>query len=340
MTKKKNTRRSPKRRRRNSRSPKRLYRNRNWREYNAALVQRGSLTVWVEEQALRHWFSHPASGRRGASCTYSDAAITMVLTLGAVYGLTLRATQGFVVSILKLMRLQEALPVPHYSTLSRRQAQLEVALPRRKGQEALHVVMDSTGCKIFGEGEWKVRQHGWSKRRTWRKLHLAVDEASGLILQAELTTPDVGDGEVAADLIPALPEPIQQFSGDGHYDTRGCYQALARKQQRQAQRISVTVPPRAGARIWRHGNSKEQRLARDENLRRIRQVGKAKWKEESGYHRRSLAETTIFRYKAIFGDKLSSRSFEGQATEAFIRCRALNRMTELGMPDHYVVTAP
>ena len=164
-----------------------------------------------------------------------------------------------------------------------------------------------------------------------------MDEATGEIVAAVLTTNDVADSEVLPDLVAQVEEPIKQLSGDGSYDQRPCYDTLRKRQAEQGQTLRVTIPPRHGARIWQHGNSQAQRLARDENLRRIRQVGRAQWKEESGYHRRSLAETTMFRKKTIFGDKLSARGFESQASEAFIRCAALNKMTSLGMPDSYAV---
>ena len=208
---------------------------------------------------------------------------------------------------------------------------------RRRFAMTVSPAVDSTGCKIYGEGEWKVRQHGISKRRTWRKLHLAIDEASGQILGAVLSTNDVADSAALPALLEQVEEPIGQLSGDGSYDKRPCYETLGKRQEEQGQPLRVTIPPRQGARIWQHGNSKAQRLARDENLRRVRQVGRRKWKEESGYHRRSLAETAMFRFKTIFGDKLSARVFESQAAEAFLRCAALNRMTQLGMRDSYAM---
>ena len=156
-------------------------------------------------------------------------------------------------------------------------------------------------------------------------------------MAAVLTTNDVADSAVLADLLEQVTPPVAQLSGDGSYDQRPCYDTLRQRQGEQGQALRVTIPPRRGARIWQHGNRQAERLARDENLRRLRQVGRAQWKEESGYHRRSLAETTMFRIKTIFGDKLSARSFEAQAREAFIRCAALNKMILLGKPDSYVV---
>jgi len=314
---------------------KQAYRVRNWREYNAALVKRGSLTIWLDEASLAGWLEHQRSGKRGASQTYSDRAIEAILLLKAVYHLSLRGAQGFVGSILPLMGL--SLPIPHYSTLSRRQAGLELEVPRLGKGQSLHLVVDSTGCKVYGEGEWKVRVHGKSKRRTWRKLHLGVDEKSGEIVAAVLSSNNVSDGEVLPQLLEQVEEPIAQLSGDGSYDKRPCYQSLQERQEAQEQPLKVTIPPRRGARIWQHGNSRAQRLARDENLREIRQKGRKRWKQESGYHRRSLAETAMSRYKRMVGEKLQARDFARQSTEAFVGVLMLNRMTALGMPQSYPV---
>ena len=331
MKHKRTARRSPKRR---SSGKKKPYRIRNWREYNAALVQRGSFTVWIDEAALSGWCHTQRSGRRGASRLYSDVAITAALLLKVVYRLPLRATQGLLASLLQVLGL--SLPVPHYSTLSRRQALLEVAVSQQMRTEAIHLVVDSTGCKVYGEGEWKVRQHGWSKRRTWRKLHLAVDEATGEIKAAVLSTNNMGDGQVLPDLLAQVEEPIGQVSADGSYDSGSCYKVLHKRQEEQGQALRVAIPPRRGARIWQHKNQGEA-LPRDENLRRMRQIGRKRWKQESGYHRRSLAETAMFRYKSLLGEKLWARQFPRQAREAFIGCVALNRMTALGRPDSYAV---
>jgi len=318
-----------------SKKQKQRYRVRNWSEYNAALIKRGSLTVWIEEGALLGWLEAHKSGRRGASRSYSDAAIQAILLLKAVYGLPLRGAQGFAASVLSLMGL--ALPVPHFSTLSRRQVGLELTMPRLRAGGAIHLVVDSTGCKVYGEGEWKVRVHGASKRRTWRKLHLGVDEQSGEIVSAVLSSNNMSDGEVLPQLLEQVEEPIAQLSGDGGYDKRPCYQALRERQEKQEQPLKVTIPPRRGARIWQHGNHKAHRLARDENLRAIRQKGRKQWKQESGYHRRSLAETSMARYKRMVGEKLQARDFARQSTEAFVGVLMLNRMAALGMPQSYAL---
>lgn len=309
--------------------PTATYRLRNWQEYNRALVQRGSLTVWLTADVVAAWRPRVATGKRGHPRRYTETAIVTMATLQEIYHLPLRQTEGLLRSLLAL--LQVGLPVPDYSTLSRRRATLEVALPRTRRQEALHVVVDSTGVKVFGEGEWKVRQHGYTYRRTWRKVHVGVDEASGEIVAAAVTTNNYGDSQLLPDLLAQVDDPIAQVSGDGSYDRRTCYEAIRERQAR------ATIPPQRNAKIWQHGNTQAAGLARDENLRRIRQVGRAAWKRESGYHRRSLAETTMGRLKGIFGDRVAARSFGGQAAQVLVRCATLNQMTQLGMPDSYKV---
>lgn len=310
---------------------KQQYRIRNWSEYNAGLKQRGSLTFWVDEAVLGQWIIPDLSGQPGASRYYSDLAISTLATLKAIYRLAGRQCQGFVESIFELMGID--LPVPDHSTVSRRLGQLSIQMPLVPKSGARHLVVDSTGIKVYGEGEWKTRQHGISKRRTWRKLHLGIDEATGEILAVVVTTNDFSDGQLLPDLLKQVDDPVAQVSGDGAYDQRQCYDAI---EQRQA---IATIPPRQNAKIWQHGNTKAKRLSRDQNLRRIRQVGRKRWKRESGYHRRSLAETTMFRFKTIFGERLSSRDFDNQAVEVFIKCAALNRMIQIAKPESYPVPA-
>lgn len=308
---------------------KKPYRVRNWSEYNRSLVKRGSLTIWVDEDAVKSWLEQERSGKRGAPRLYSDAAIRTILILRTVYHLPLRAAQGFAQSIFDLMGIE--LPIPDYTTTWRRSENLEMPELKRKKDEALHLVIDSSGLKVFGEGEWKVRQHGYSKRRTWRKLHIGVDESTGEIVTAVITSNNVSDGEVIEDLLNQVEGQIGQVSADGAYDHRDCYNSIRNRG------ATAAIPPRSGARIWQHGNSKGEGLSRDENLRRCRQVGRAKWKEEIGYHRRSKAENAFFRYKTIIGSRLRSKKFANQATETFIGCLILNKMTELGMPESYPV---
>ena len=307
------------------------YRLRNWREYNKALRERGSLSVWVNEDVLSQWHNHVRTGRRGKPAAYTDTAILCMATLEEVYGLPLRATEGLTRSLIKLLGVE--LRVPCYTTLSRRRRSLEVRLPRLPKNEPLHLVVDSTGIKVYGEGEWKVRQHGVSRRRTWRKLHLAVDDATLEFVAVAVTTNDFKDSQLLADLLEQVGDEVSQVSADGAYDRRNCYELIRERGARAA------IPPQKRAHIWQHGNRKLERHLRDENLREIRRVGRREWKRESKYHRRSLAETQVFRVKAIFGERVSARSFAGQAAQMLVRCATLNRMTHLGMPDTFKVAA-
>ena len=310
-------------------APTPSYRIRNWKQYNDALVRRGSLTLWVDRAMLQAW-RYQGPSQRGAQFRFSDTAIECLLTLRSVYHLTLRATEGFAHSLFGLMNLD--LPVPDYTTLCRRAATVRITLPK-KAAGPLHLVLDSTGLKVYGEGEWKVRQHGYSKRRTWLKLHLAVDPQTHEIQAAMVTDPGVTDAATVPALLEQVENPIDSAAGDGAYDRQEVYDALEGRSAR------AVVPPRRDAKVKRHGNTGGPRLARDENLRRIRKVGRAAWKEESGYHERSLAETAMFRMKTIFGDGVASRSPAQQATEVGIRCRALNIMTHQGMPESERVAA-
>ena len=309
---------------------KRVYRVRNWAEYDRALVGRGSLTLWISETVLHDW-RYQGPRRRGAQPTYSDQAIEATLSVKAVLHLTNRATEGFLRSVFTLLQL--ALPVPDHTTLSKRAQRVPVHLPRQ-ADGPLDVVLDSSGLKVYGEGEWKVRQHGASKRRTWRKLHLALDPASGEIQAAMLTDNGVADAEMVGPLLDQIQRPLASATADGAYDQQSVYTHLAQR----APQAAVRIPPRRSAHIWQHGNTAAPALPRDENLRTIRALGRRGWKKKVGYHRRSLIETTMFRLKTVFGPSLQARQWPTQATEVGIRCRVLNRMTHLGMPVSVPVT--
>lgn len=308
---------------------KTLYRVKNWSEYDKALVQRGSITFWLSDDFAQGWL-YRGEKQRGSQFDYSDQAIHTMLTLKEVFHLTNRGVEGFVRSVFELLKIE--LPVPDHSTLPKRAKTLQVKLPK-KSRGPLNVVLDSTGLKIYGEGEWKVRKHGYSKRRTWRRLHLGADTETGEIQAVLLTENHVSDDTAVPDLLAQIEDPLVACAADGAYDKRKVYQAL----NQPSPEVNILIPPRKNARIWQHGNTKAQRLNRDENLRAIRQQGRRGWKAASGYHQRSLVETLMVRLKTIFGDKLSARGLETQTTQALIRCSALNRMTHLGMPQSYPV---
>ena len=310
--------------------PKKLYRIANWSKYEKALVERGSLTFWLSEDFRKVWL-YAGEKQRGSQFDYSDKAVEIMLTLKEIFHLTNRGVEGFVRSLFQIMKID--LPVPDHSTLSRRSKTLKVKLPK-KSSGSLNLVMDSTGLKVYGEGEWKVRKHGYSKHRTWSKLHLGGNPDTGEILAACLTGNHISDDAVVKELLSQIEPALTSCAADGAYDKRKVYDAL----NEHTPEVEILIPPRKNARIWQHGNSKEERLKRDENLRYIRQHGRQQWKDDSGYHIRSLAETFMFRLKTIFGDKLSARLAETQTTQAMIRCAALNQMTHLGIPESYLVS--
>lgn len=271
-----------------------------------------------------------AKRQRGGQVQYSDQAIECLLMLKGVYHLPYRQPVGFAQSILDLLNAN--VRVPDYTTLCKRSTELKVDIATSNLDEVKHIVMDSTGLKIYGEGEWKVRQHGYSKRRTWRKLHLSVNADNHDIEAIVLSEASVDDAEAGKQLLTDTSGQIEQVDADGSYDKRKFYEASQARSVRH-----IIVPPRRNAKIWQHGNSKKNPLPRDQNLRRIRRIGRKKWKQEAGYHRRSLAETAVFRFKIIFGNTLSTRTLSRQITEARVKAVALNRMTQLGMPDSYRV---
>ena len=318
----------PKRTKPSSR-PKPLYRVRNWSDYEKALVQRGSITFWLSEAFEQVWL-FSGEKQRGSQFEYSEKAIEIMLTIKEVFHLTNRSVEGFVSSVFAMLNLP--LPVPDHSTLSKRGKTFQVSLPR-KTSERLNLVLDSTGLKIYGEGEWKVRKQGYSKHRTWRKLHVGANPDNGEIQVAVLTENRVSDDAVVKTMLEQIEQTLLSCAADGAYDKRKVYEAL----NEHSPDVEILILPRKNAHIWQHGNSKEVRLKRDENLRYIRKHGRQQWKEDSGYHIRSLAETIMFRLKTIFGDKLSARLLETQTTQALLRCTALNKITLLGMPESYPV---
>ena len=242
--------------------PKTLYRVKNWSEYDQALVRRGSITFWLSDDLEETW-CYTGEKQRGSQYDYSEQAIAMMQTVKNVFHLPNRATEGFMHSVFAMLKI--SLSVPDHTTLSRRGKGLKVTLPKKVNGH-LDIVMDSSGLKIYGEGEWKVRSHGKSKRRTWRKLHVGVDPHSGEIQAAALTTNSVSDSQMVEPLLEQIDQPIDLFAGDGSYDKRTVYDSL----NQHAPRATILIPPRKNARIWQHGNAKTERLRRDENLRAIR----------------------------------------------------------------------
>ena len=192
------------------------YRTNNWREYNAALQARGSLLIWLDKDMA--WFAAP-TGKRGRSPTFSDAAIQFCLSIKCLFGLPLRQSIGMVESLLKLAGLDW--PAPDFSTISRRQKHLRVVIPYQRSREGVHLLVDSTGIKMLGEGEWKRKKHGADYRRQWRKIHMGIDAQTLEIRAFEVTDNAEGDAPMLPELLSQIPadEVLLSVSGDGAYDT-------------------------------------------------------------------------------------------------------------------------
>jgi hypothetical protein len=307
--------------------PRARYKVANWPAYDRALQRRGSLTVWVTPEALAAWHP-PGTGRRGRSRTYSDLAIETGHLLRLAFGRPWRQTEGLLRSLTALLGVD--IGVPDHTTFSRRSPGLALAAALAQAQRTgpVHVVIDATGLKVYGAGEWLVETHGGRGKRTWRKLHLAVDPEGGEILASELTTAEEGDAALVGPLLEQIAGPIASVTADGAYDGEPVYRAVAARQPDPP--AAVVIPPRATAvASSTAGTAPSQR---DGHVRMIRDKGRMGWQEAVGYGRRSLGETAVSRYKAIIGRSLRARTLSSQKTEARVACSVLNRMTRLGMP--------
>ena len=310
--------------------PKQQHRVTNWAEYDAALRARGSLTVWFTPEAIEAWRAEPRTGR-GGQASYSDLAIATALTLRAVFRLGLRQTEGLIGSILQLLDLD--LAVPDHSTLSRRAETLKLPKPRSGlGSGPVHLLVDSTGLRLCGPGEWLVEKHGTKRRRAWRVLHLVMDAGTGQIVASVLTDKDADDGSQVGPLLDQVDGPVASFTGDGAYDRDDVYAEVAARHPEAA----VVVPPRANAVPSKAAENAPTQ--RDRHLRCIAERGRLGWQKASGYNWRALVEADVSRWKRVISDGLHSQTDGRQTTEVAIAADVLNRMLELGRPKYVRIT--
>jgi hypothetical protein len=299
------------------------YRVSNWAEYDQALVQRGDVTLWISEDAIDDWKPAP-SGGRGGQRKFSDHAIETALTLRFVFNLPLRQAEGFLRSIISMMGVD--LEAPDHTTLSRRSQHLNIQLARVSTKQSIHLIVDSTGLSIVGEGEWAAAKYGGRGKRAWKKLHIGIDE-SGLIVAEALTHGSADDAKTAVDFIDVVENDIASFTADAAYDTTAIHDAVG------ARGANVVVPPIKTATVSRRRSTLPS--ARDRTIMRIKEIGRRRWKKESGYHRQARVENTFFRYKTIIGPGLRARHPKAQEAEALMACNILNRMTGLGMSESF-----
>ena len=299
--------------------PKMSFKVQNWPEYEAGLRRRGSLTLWIEDVVLECWQTTGPGGQ----ARYSDAAVRTSLMLRTAFKLPLRQTEGLLVSILTLMGL--TISAPDHTTVSRRAMNLPVIWPARTPNGPMHVLIDSTGLQVYGAGQWLEAKHGAKTRRKWRKLHLAVDAASCMIVAQTLTDQDADDPSQVAPLLDQIDGPIIRVTADGAYDGAPTYQTIAT----HGDGIEVVIPPRSTAMPNGEQGAPTQR---DRHLAMITELGRLAWQVATNYGQRSLIETTMGRYKALVGPRMRARGFAAQQTEAAIGVAVLNRMLAAGRP--------
>lgn len=300
--------------------PPTKYKTRNWPSYNTALQQCGSLLIWCDPEMP--WRAY-ATDKRGRQPEFSDAAIQVCLTTKVLISMPLRQTTGFVESLLRLGGLDWK--VPDFSTLCRRQKTLNVSSPYRGGSGPFHLLIDATGIKAEGEGEWNARKHGGSKKRLWRKLHLGMDEETLEIRAVGVTTSNVGDAPMLPDLLEQIPphQELATVTADGAYDTRRCHNLIV------ARGAAAIIPPHKNAQPWKPVLAGA--IARNEAVRACKYLGRALWRKLTGYHRRSRAETKMNCVR-VLGQGLIARDFDRQVAELQVRIAVLNRCTVLGIP--------
>lgn len=304
------------------------YRVGNWSNYNKSLVNRGSLTLWISPEIAKGWKPvQRTSPQGGRPFQYSDDMIVCMLHLREVFSLTLRATQGFVMSLFDLAGVD--MRVPNFSILSRRAKHLERDLKRLAGKRVVELAIDSTGFKISGDGEWSAKKHGPNKRRQWRKVHIAIDANTHHVVSVKSTPSTVADSTALPDLLTQAPKGFKTVYGDGAYDGKPSRECIVSHGAR------CIVPPPKNA-IVRLGES-EALDGRNNWVTAIKGLGgddmaRAIVKKLTGYHKRSLVETAMSRLKALFGGHLRSRTSGNQDIETTLRCEILNKFTDLGMP--------
>ena len=291
----------------------------NWPAYEAGLRRRGSPTLCLEDDAL----DRRQSRGQGGQARYTDAAIQTSLMVRTAFKLPLRQTEGLMASVLTLMDL--TISAPDHTAVSRRAVNLSVIQPAPVPHSPLHVLTDSTGLQVYGVGQWLEAKHGAKSRRKWRKLHLAVDAASGMIVAQTLTDQDADDPSQVAPLLDQIDGQIVRVTADGAYDGAPTYQMIAA----HGDDIEVVIPPRSTAVASGELGPPTQR---DRHLEMITERRRLAWQAATGYGQRSLVETTMGRYKALIGPRLRARGLAAQRTEAAVGVAVLNRMLAAGRP--------
>lgn len=300
---------------------------RSWNTYNKALVERGNITIWLGQDTLKGWFSKKRPGPQGGRQeTFSDSAVLALMYLKSLYRMPYRMLEGFAKSLLTLMK--HALPIPHFTRICKRSKKLDVPKQPR-GKKVTDIVIDGSGVKIYGEGEWKVEQHGKERKKKWKKIHVAIDPDTHEVILTDVTGRSKHDSQMLPGFLERIGGRIGRVYGDGAYDTRKCYQAIL---ERGAEPV---IPPRKTAKIWKdRGKWAEWRnqAVRERRGLGLDDEGLSLWKKLKGYGIRSLVETYFSRFKRTFGDRAYSKMDQGIAVEIDLKTAVLNQFAQMGMP--------
>ena len=299
---------------------KNSYRNGNWKKYNKSLINRGSITFWMSKDSIKKWKAKKNKNHIGRPFSYSDEAILLIHTIRYVYNLPLRALEGFLNSLFVLLNL--SIISPSYTQICRRAKKLLLSSKLSSKKKITDIVFDASGLKVYGEGEWKVRSHGISKRRKWAKIHIGIDPNTQEILCSELTENTTSDIDVTIKLLDKFSS-IGDVYGDGLYDAERIYKAIWKLGGNAIIPIKKTVRYKNPSKPWMK--------YRDDQLNIIKAFGgddiaRSLWKKLTMYHRRSLVETAFSRWKKLLGQSLSSRKMENKVIESQIKCKILNKM--------------
>lgn len=293
-------------------------RKRNWPEYNKHLVRQGSISFFIDSIALKSIQYGPQSKRVtriGRPQQFSDPLIQILLMLKIRFRLPYRALEGFAKSLFK----KRTITIPTYSLICKRVEKLNIELETLRSNRAITVLLDASGVKICGEGEWKVKIHGRSASRKWVKLHLAVDPETGEIVAECTTKGTIADSAVTKKLLDKVPSKIKVVMADGAYDRSVSREAIKKT------KAKALIPPPRNARYGGTHSEKDQAIAAIRGLGGDKEA-KSIWAKLSGYNQRVLVESVFSRKKRLFGDRLFSKRFDKQRIENTARCLLLNEM--------------
>lgn len=293
-------------------------RKRTWKKYNRNLINRGRITFYIDQEALNE--TSQVKQKRGRPRSFSLPLIQLLLILKTQYKMPYRALEGFAKDILPLLIYKE-IKLPSYSVICRRAPELGALLPKLSRRKPQTIILDATGVKIFGEGEWKVKIHGKSKRRKWIKIHIAVDAKTQEILQLEMTEGSVADCKIGPKLISKCPNSAKVYLADGGYDTRSCRKTI------QDKGAKALIPPRRNARYDPKQKERNQGILERRGLG-LDDVGISLWGKLTGYSKRALVEASFSRLKRIYGGGLCSRKMSSQKVECHLKCLMLNKMLQ------------